>query len=155
VTLNRSSAVIVQGETVQLFATVVPTSTKATGVKGTSSDESVATVGEHGRIETKGLGTAAITVTTDSGGKTAVCAIEVVESTATPSGGSMIIGAANTTYGASGGTATVPLTVIVPTDRPIFDFVFDIAVGTAATANYSITGIALDGVPLTGNNTTT
>jgi hypothetical protein len=154
VILNRSSATIVLGETVALYATVVPAETKATGITWTSSNEDVATVGVHGVIETQALGYAEITVTTDVGGKTAVCDVYVVKDTTTPSGGSMIAGTVAATYDESGGTAEVPFTVIVPTNRPIFEFDFTFAPGTATTANYSITGIKLGGTSLVGSATT-
>jgi hypothetical protein len=154
VVLSRSAATVVLGETMSLYAEVSPAASKSKGVTWSSSNEDVATVGEHGVVETKTLGDAVITVTTDVGGKIAACVVSVVDSTPMPSGGSMLLGSTNATYNEDGGTATVPFTVIVPTNRPIFEADFSFAVGTATTAAYSITGISLDGAPLNGGTTT-
>jgi hypothetical protein len=51
------------GDTLQLFAIFMPTTTNMKGVVWTSSDENVATVDENGLISAKGNGTATITVT--------------------------------------------------------------------------------------------
>lgn len=154
VVLNRSNATVVLGETVQLYAEVMPNASKSKNVTWSSSNEDVATVGIHGMVETKALGDAVITVKTDVGGKLAVCVLSVVESTAHPSDGSMIIGSTSAQYDSSGGTATVPFTVIVPTNRPIFEADFSFGVGTASSAVYSITGISLEGTALSGSSTT-
>ena len=154
VSLSRTSANVVLGETMSLYAEVLPTDSKAKGLTWSSSNEDVATVGEHGVVTTKALGYTKITVTSDVGGHTAICDVTVVESSATPSGGSMILGTVDAVYGKDGGTVDVPLTVIVPTDRPIFEFDFSPAPGTAAAAYYSVTAISLNGVSLAGNATT-
>ena len=51
------------GDTLQLFAIFMPTTTNMKGVVWTSSDENVATVDENGLITAKGNGTVTITVT--------------------------------------------------------------------------------------------
>jgi len=152
--INRTSANVVVGETMALFAEVLPTDSKAKDLTWTSNNESVATVGEHGVVTAIAPGEAQITVTSDVGGKTAVCYVSVIASNETPSGGSVIFGTVDALYGDSGGTVEMPLTVIVPTDRPIFEFDISIAPGTAATAHYSVTSISLDGTNLPGSTTT-
>ena len=154
VSLSRTSANVILGETMSLYAEVLPTDSKAKALTWSSSNEDVATVGEHGVVTTKALGYTQITATSDVGGHTAICDVTVVESTAAPSGGTMILGTVDAVYGKDGGTVDVPLTVIVPTDRPIFEFDFSIAPGTATTANYSVTAISLNGTSLSGNSTT-
>ena len=146
--INRSSADILLGESITVYAEVLPTNTSAKSVTWVSSNEAVATVNAQGRIESKGLGHAKITVTADVGGKFATCDVTVVESTGTLSGGSMIIGSTAADYNKFGGTTKIPLTVIVPTDRPIFEIDFNFE---HSASNYVISGISLDDTELIGN----
>ena len=154
VALTQSSVDVVLGNTVQLYATVAPASSKATAVTWTSSNEDVAVVGEHGMVETKSLGTTTITVTTNTAGKTASCIVTVVASSDIPAGGSMIMGDASAQYNESGGTVQIPFTVTIPTNRPIFEFNFNFGIN-AYSSDYHIAGISLDGEELKGNTTTT
>ena len=75
VTLDKTTADLLTGNTVTLNATVTPAGTTYQALTWTSSDETVATV-EDGVVTAVGAGTATITVTTASG-KTATCTVTV------------------------------------------------------------------------------
>lgn len=76
VTLDKTSATLEIGEELKLTATVKPDDAVNKNVRWTSSDSSVATV-VSGNVVAEKAGTAKITVTTEDGGKTAVCTITV------------------------------------------------------------------------------
>ena len=73
VTLNKSSAGLVVGQSLSLNATVTGTSTK---LRWTSSDKRVVTVDTNGKVKAVGKGIANVTVRT-SNGKTAACTFTV------------------------------------------------------------------------------
>ena len=75
VTLNKSSASLVVGQTLSLKATVSPTGV-STKLSWTSSDKRVVTVDSNGKVKAVGKGIANVTVKT-SNGKTAVCTFTV------------------------------------------------------------------------------
>ncbi len=75
VTLDRNYAPINKGETLTLKATTTP-SDSTDKLTWASSDESVATVDNTGKVTAKGAGTASITATADSG-VFASCFVEV------------------------------------------------------------------------------
>jgi len=78
VTLNRTSASINPGETVQLTATVLPENTYNKAVTWKSSNTTVATVTNDGKVTGKTTGSCIITCTTaDGSNKSATCAITV------------------------------------------------------------------------------
>ena len=78
ITLNKTSATLNNGETVQLSATVTPSNASNKSVTWTSSNASVATVNSNGLVTAKGRGTASITATTADGSNlSASCAITV------------------------------------------------------------------------------
>ena len=77
VELNKESLTLTEGDSATLTATVKPATAADKSVTWTSSDEDVATVDEHGKVTAVAEGTAAITVTTTDGGKTAVCEVTV------------------------------------------------------------------------------
>ena len=78
VTLNRTSASVNPGETVQLVATVLPENATNKTVTWSSSNTTVATVDSNGKVTGKTTGSCTITCTTaDGSGKTATCAITV------------------------------------------------------------------------------
>ncbi len=79
VTLAPTSATLTLGETetVTLTATVLPGDATDKSVTWSSSDETVATVGNDGVVTAVAPGTATITVTTTDGAKTATCAVTV------------------------------------------------------------------------------
>ncbi len=77
VTLNQTAASLNIGETVQLTATVSPSTATDKTVTWSSSNNSVATVSANGLVTAHAAGAATITVTTNSGGKTASCTVTV------------------------------------------------------------------------------
>ena len=86
VTLDKTKLTLAVDKNTTLTATVSPSNATNKGVKWSSSDTSVATVDNSGKVTAKKAGTAAITVTTDDGGYTAACKVNVT-STDTPSTG--------------------------------------------------------------------
>ena len=78
VSLNKTSATINTGQTLQLTATVTPSNTSNKAVTWKSSNTTVATVSSSGLVTAKAPGTATITVTTaDGSNKSATCALTV------------------------------------------------------------------------------
>ena len=78
VSLNKTSATLNTGQTLQLTATVTPSNTTNKNVTWMSSNTTVATVSSSGLVTAKAPGTATITVTTaDGSNKSATCAITV------------------------------------------------------------------------------
>ena len=79
VTLDKTSAELTEGDVTVLTATVNPSNASNKNVYWTSSDSSVATVDNSGKVTAVKAGSATITVTTEDGGKTATCSITVNE----------------------------------------------------------------------------
>ena len=79
VTLNKTATTIAVGASETLTATVVPGDAYNKKVTWTSSDPAVATVDASGKVTGVAKGTATITVTTENGGHTATCAVEVAD----------------------------------------------------------------------------
>lgn len=77
VTLSQSTLSLSTGGTAKLSPIVTPTNATNKSVTWKSSDESVATVDKDGNVTAVGAGTCTITVTTASGGKTAICTVTV------------------------------------------------------------------------------
>ena len=67
ISLNRTSATINNGETLQLTATVSPSNTSNSTVTWSSSNTNIATVNNNGLVTAKSRGTATITATTTDG----------------------------------------------------------------------------------------
>ncbi len=80
VSLNKTSAKIWKGETVQLTATVTPSNATDKTVSWSTSNSSVAVVDSNGLVRAVAGGTATITVKTNNGGHTASCKVTVLES---------------------------------------------------------------------------
>ena len=79
VTLNKTMLVLYTGGSETLKATVAPANATFKYVTWKSSNPAVATVDANGKVTAKSIGTAAITVTTEDGGYTATCAVEVAD----------------------------------------------------------------------------
>ena len=79
VTLNKTTLKLSKGASETLTATVAPTNATNKKVTWTSSDPAVATVDASGKVTGVAKGTATITVTTEDGGHTATCAVEVMD----------------------------------------------------------------------------
>jgi len=77
ITLNKLTLSFVEGDFETLIASVSPDNATNQTVKWTSSNETVATVTNNGKVTAKAPGTATITVTTEDGGKTASCVVTV------------------------------------------------------------------------------
>ncbi len=107
VTLNQSSVSLTVGETIQLTATVSPSNATDKTVTWTSSNTSVATVNQSGLVTARAAGTATITVTTNSGGKTASCTVTVTDEYPEDS---LLLSAADKTA-VVGSEVTIPLTL--------------------------------------------
>ena len=77
VTIDPSSIILNIDASITLTATVTPENAADKSVTWSSSNESVATVEQNGKISAVGVGEATITVTTTDGGKTATCKVIV------------------------------------------------------------------------------
>ena len=83
VSLNKT-VLFLQGITTEetLMATIEPANATNKGVTWASDNTAIATVDDNGKVTAVALGTAKITVTTEDGGKEAICWVKVVESDA-------------------------------------------------------------------------
>lgn len=77
VTLNKAELTLTEGESETLTATVKPDNATDKTLSWSSSDATVASVDDNGKITALKAGTATITVKTKDGGKTAACAVSV------------------------------------------------------------------------------
>ena len=77
VSLDKSELTLEVGDEATLTATVSPADASDKEVSWSSSDPSVATVDEGGKVVAKAPGTTAVTVTTKDGAKSASCAVTV------------------------------------------------------------------------------
>ena len=77
VSLNKTELTIEKGKSETLTATVYPSDATDKTVTWKSSDTSIATVDQNGKITAVSLGNAVITVTTKDGSKTATCSVTV------------------------------------------------------------------------------
>ena len=81
ISLNKTSAAIITGRTLQLTATVLPSIATNKTVTWTSSNSSVATVDDNGLVTAVGSGTATITArTADGSNLSASCSLTVKQS---------------------------------------------------------------------------
>ena len=77
VSLDKTTLSLITGDSETLTATVTPDDAGNKNVTWSSSNESVATVDNAGKVTAVAAGTTTITVTTEDGGKTATCNITV------------------------------------------------------------------------------
>ena len=77
--LSSTSVAMSVNDTLQLTAILYPTNATNKIVRWTSSAPAVAEVSAYGEIVARSLGKATITITTDAGGYTATCEVEVRE----------------------------------------------------------------------------
>ena len=77
VRLDKTATTLVEGDTEELMATVMPENATDKGVEWKSSDESVATVSQTGLVTALKEGPAVITVITNDGGFEATCDVTV------------------------------------------------------------------------------
>ena len=80
VSLNKNSASLDNGDTLQLSATITPSNASNKAVSWTSSNSSVASVNSNGLVTALSAGTTRISATTSDGGYTAYCDITVISS---------------------------------------------------------------------------
>lgn len=80
VSLSATAKTINAGENFYLTANVTPDNATNKSVTWTTSDDTIATVDDNGKVTAKGDGTATITATTNDGGFTASCVITVIKS---------------------------------------------------------------------------
>lgn len=79
ISLNKDKITIYKGESTNLVATIEPTNATNKDVTWTSSNETIASVDQQGKVVAKEKGKSIITVTTIDGNFSANCEIEVVE----------------------------------------------------------------------------
>ena len=79
VTLDKDKLELDKGTTAQLKATVLPENATYKNVTWRSSNESIATVDQNGKVTAKSVGNATVTVTTEDGGYMAICKVTVIE----------------------------------------------------------------------------
>ena len=79
ISLNKSNADILIGDTLALTATVTPSDASNQTVSWVSSDENIATVTSEGLVTGINAGTATIMAKTDDGDKTATCVVTVLD----------------------------------------------------------------------------
>lgn len=77
VTLDKTSIELTEGGTQTLVSTIFPADADNRNVSWSSSNPSVATVEQSGKVTAVASGTANVTVTTEDGGKTATCKVTV------------------------------------------------------------------------------
>lgn len=80
VSLSPSSLTLTEGDKETLSATVLPDNATDKTIEWSTSDATIVSVDENGKITAVKAGTATITVKTKDGGKTATCKITVVPS---------------------------------------------------------------------------
>ena len=118
VTLNKASANIENGKTLQLSATVTPSDASNKAVTWSSSNTSVAVVNANGLVTAKGAGTTTITAKTVDGGFTAVCKLKVFAKTMVYKGHTYTLTSLNNktvsfTKAKNTATVTVPATISI------------------------------------------
>ena len=86
VSLSKTSLTLAESGSETLTATVTPSNATNKAVSWKSSDASVASVDNNGKVSAVKAGSATITVTTSDGGKTATCSVTVTSKTVSVTG---------------------------------------------------------------------
>ena len=113
VSLNKTTLTLTWAETGTLIATVLPGDALNKTVSWSSSNTGIITVDQSGNLSPHSVGAASITIKTDDGNKTAVCAVTVsalVEMVPVP-GGSFELGKELGTAGSGDTTPTSTVTL--------------------------------------------
>ena len=92
ITVNPTEIEIEAGKTISITATVTPANADDPTFTWRSNDESIATVDASGRVKGISVGSTTITATTNDGGFTATCTVEVTPSSAPGIGYVIVIG---------------------------------------------------------------
>ncbi|GBG94979.1 hypothetical protein LFYK43_14380 [Ligilactobacillus salitolerans] len=87
VTLDKTTAEVEEGSTIQLTATVAPSNATNKAITWKSADETIATVDNTGKVTAIKAGTVNVTATTTDGNKTAQCAVTVTAKAEEPPAG--------------------------------------------------------------------
>jgi hypothetical protein len=165
VTLNKTALTLVEGAGERLTATVQPAGATDKEVSWSASPQSVATVDASGNVTAVSAGSAVVTVTTRSGGKTATCDVTVNAATVAVTG-IAITPAADVSVEAG---KTVTLSAIVSPDNATVKGVtwssLHTAISTVNAQSGEVTGIsagaatiratAADGSGVTADKTVT
>ena len=83
ITINKQYVNLYKGEGVTLITTINPSDATNKKVSWSTSNKKVATVDQNGNVKAIGVGTAAITVTTADGNKSAAVKVTVIDKTTT------------------------------------------------------------------------
>ncbi len=111
VELNKESIELLKGETDEtLEVTLNPTDAINKNVAWTSSNESVLTVDQNGKVTAVGRGIATITVTSEDGNKIDTCEVTVIEPKITLGEKTINSNYDNILYAGYGGTVIIPIT---------------------------------------------
>lgn len=153
VTLNKTSLTLEAGQDETLTATVAPSNADNKDVSWSSSNPSVASVDQTGKVSAISAGTATITVTTADGNKTATCNITVT-APAAPIPVTAISLDATATVGI-GSTITLAVTY-TPADANQGKAVSwtSADAGIAIVNNGVVTGVSAGTVAITATSTT-
>lgn len=145
VSLSSSTLSIVDGDVVELAATVTPADATSKYMAWTSSDTGVATVDNFGRVCAIEPGTAVITVTTDDGGFTASCTVTVTPKRVT---GVTLDQTAATVYETESITLTATVNPTDATDKAVVWSSSDEAIATVDQSG-KVSGISYGDATIT------
>ena len=139
VTLDMTSMELVVGEGKTLTATITPADATNQNVAWTSSDATVATVDDNGKVTAVKVGTATVTVTTQDGGKTATCRVTVKAATVAVTGVTLN----KSTLSLIEGTSETLTATITPADATDKELTWTSSDATVATvdANGKVTAV--------------
>jgi uncharacterized protein YjdB len=134
ISLDKTSASIWIGETEQLTATIEPNDATNQNVSWVSSVPSVATISNTGLITAVSKGTTTITATTEEGGFTASCAVNVSQQEVT---------VPDSTQTGTDGKGTIVLSLTIPADV-LFSGSFKLRLPNGVQLDLSVTHLVGD-----------